>query len=358
MGQEIQLKLNNNNVSPTVEKVGDGNLQGFTATDLTGAANELKNTLTQLDSDLDSEIATRQTYVRPNLLDNWYFVYGKTINNDYSSNGTFPVNQRGQRSYSSSGYTFDRWYSDVNVSINNTGDTVTITNNNNSGAWFRQVLGNVPKETIVGAAFVTAYSGTCILTMQEKGGGYQTVFSKTLSEVGVVSASGQATASNQYNFGFYLSAGASVTFKAMKLEIGSGQTLAHQENGVWVLNEIPNYWEELAKCQRYFLNLSSYERNGGSLQACIGQVYCFDTGAAMIQIPTPVTMAKAPTTIALNGSVVIIASTTKYKQVSNATPTAITKNSNHIYLTINCDLVKGDTGYFQSTDGFTISADL
>ncbi len=48
MGQEIQLKLNNNNVSPTVEKVGDGNLQGFTATDLTGAANELKNTLDQL----------------------------------------------------------------------------------------------------------------------------------------------------------------------------------------------------------------------------------------------------------------------------------------------------------------------
>ena len=52
MGQEIQLKLNNNNVSPTVEKVGDGNLQGFTATDLTGAANELKNTLTQLGDDV------------------------------------------------------------------------------------------------------------------------------------------------------------------------------------------------------------------------------------------------------------------------------------------------------------------
>ena len=51
MGQEIQLKLNNNNVSPTVEKVGDGNLQGFTATDLTGAANELKNTLNNLGSD-------------------------------------------------------------------------------------------------------------------------------------------------------------------------------------------------------------------------------------------------------------------------------------------------------------------
>ena len=58
MGQEIQLKLNNNNVSPTVEKVGDGNLQGFTATDLTGAANELKNTLTQLDGRVNSTQST------------------------------------------------------------------------------------------------------------------------------------------------------------------------------------------------------------------------------------------------------------------------------------------------------------
>lgn len=39
---------------------------------------------------------------------------------------------------------------------------------------------------------------------------------------------------------------------AAKLELGSQQTLAHQENGVWVLNEIPDYGEQLARCQRYF----------------------------------------------------------------------------------------------------------
>lgn len=43
-----------------------------------------------------------------------------------------------------------------------------------------------------------------------------------------------------------------MTVKAVKLELGSVQTLAHQDaNGAWVLNEIPDYGEQLLKCQRY-----------------------------------------------------------------------------------------------------------
>jgi hypothetical protein len=38
----------------------------------------------------------------------------------------------------------------------------------------------------------------------------------------------------------------------VKLELGESQTLAHLVNGEWQLNDIPNYAEELAKCQRYF----------------------------------------------------------------------------------------------------------
>ena len=41
----------------------------------------------------------------------------------------------------------------------------------------------------------------------------------------------------------------STTFVAVKLELGTEQTLAHQENGVWVLNEIPDYEEELIRCK-------------------------------------------------------------------------------------------------------------
>lgn len=46
--------------------------------------------------------------------------------------------------------------------------------------------------------------------------------------------------------------GNSVDVVAVKLELGPQQTLAHQENGVWVLNEIPKFGEQLAACQRYY----------------------------------------------------------------------------------------------------------
>jgi hypothetical protein len=47
-------------------------------------------------------------------------------------------------------------------------------------------------------------------------------------------------------------AGKSFTVKAVKLELGSEQTLAHLENGVWVLNEIPDYETQLLRCQRFY----------------------------------------------------------------------------------------------------------
>lgn len=48
------------------------------------------------------------------------------------------------------------------------------------------------------------------------------------------------------------------TVKAAKLELGDQQTLAHQdENGVWQLNEIPNYGEQLARCQRYYFKVKN-----------------------------------------------------------------------------------------------------
>lgn len=38
---------------------------------------------------------------------------------------------------------------------------------------------------------------------------------------------------------------------AAKLELGPTQTLAHQENGQWVLNEVPDYGGQLRRCQWY-----------------------------------------------------------------------------------------------------------
>ena len=45
--------------------------------------------------------------------------------------------------------------------------------------------------------------------------------------------------------------GKETKIQAVKLELGSFQTLAHKEGSKWVLNEIPDYATELTKCQRY-----------------------------------------------------------------------------------------------------------
>lgn len=42
------------------------------------------------------------------------------------------------------------------------------------------------------------------------------------------------------------------TLLAVKVELGSAQTLAHKEGDKWVLNEIPDFGEQLRRCQRYF----------------------------------------------------------------------------------------------------------
>ena len=61
--------------------------------------------------------------------------------------------------------------------------------------------------------------------------------------------------------GFINSSGLTSTkFKAAKLELGTTQTLAHQDaDGNWVLNEVPDYGEQLRRCQRYFVNFNPYK---------------------------------------------------------------------------------------------------
>lgn len=71
------------------------------------------------------------------------------------------------------------------------------------------------------------------------------------------------------------------TYLAIKLELGTTQTLAHREGDKWVLNEIPDYGEQLRRCQRYSVHgvgprCSGYAINGSD--------------RATIFIPTPVTM--------------------------------------------------------------------
>ena len=70
---------------------------------------------------------------------------------------------------------------------------------------------------------------------------------------------------------------------AAKLELGPTQTLAHQENGVWVLNEVPEYGDQLRRCQRYFV------RYAFDTQRFIGilNIDSANGGQGYINIPVP-----------------------------------------------------------------------
>ena len=60
-----------------------------------------------------------------------------------------------------------------------------------------------------------------------------------------------------------------IDVKAAKLELGSQQTLAHQDkNGNWVLNEIPDFGEQLARCQRYFQLYSTADNRPSKAVDC------------------------------------------------------------------------------------------
>ena len=186
-------------------------------------------------------IDTKAFPCNPNLLDNWYF-------------GN-PVNQRGQASWGvADTYTIDRWkiegylQGDKGVTLNNT--FITIFNNETTNNGYIGILesleNDLAENTEITISVLTA-TGLC-------------VFSTTVPE-----AAATVRAKDFQNFTVYFyrvserqsvvlrcSSGQSESVYAIKLELGSQQTLAHQDaNGAWVLNEIPDYAEQLLKCQRY-----------------------------------------------------------------------------------------------------------
>lgn len=190
--------------------------------------------------EIDDAVALAPQISNPNLLDNWYFAN--------------PVNQRGQteRTGSQSGYFIDRW------KFGSYDQTVTVTESGLhwstvAGIWCTQIIENFDAligRTLTLSAIIDGvlYSVTGVLN-ESSGIGMQPVGSLfielTHDEKG-------------FRFVTYNSPTPTVTILAAKLELGSTQTLAHQDaDGNWVLNEIPDYGEQLAKCQRYFQLYSS-----------------------------------------------------------------------------------------------------
>ena len=242
----IEAQANKTVIDDTLTNTGE-------AADAKAVGDELngvKNTL-------NSEIATRQTYVRPNLLDNWYFVGGGS----QLGGGVFPINQRGQTIYNTASYGIDRWVvtnssGKYSIELLSSGLKQTILTANNSRGMHQVIGTNIAGKTVTLSIVIAECTGKWRLLVRGN--------NMTTTQIEIVSAglfefsvtipsdtSGVQIAVSSLSTDD-APAGSYIVIQAAKLELGSGQTLAHQENGVWVLNEIPDYGEQLLKCQRYF----------------------------------------------------------------------------------------------------------
>lgn len=227
-------------------------------------------------------VAPPKFTVNPNLLDNWYF-------------GN-PVNQRGLTEYSSGGYTVDRWIQafDGTMTSTLTDDGIKIVAGND-GTYknFEQVLPDVPPNSTFTLSFLVdnyasvnqIYIGIGIGKFDIKDNLISLTF-KTGSSI-----------SGRKSFGIQVKVGKTVTIKAAKLELGSTQTLAHLENGNWVLNEIPKYENELSNCQRYAFSVINSDDNWEIL----GSGFAMGTNKLFCFIPTPTTLRGKPS-ISYSGS--------------------------------------------------------
>lgn len=249
------------------------------------AVEQLRLDLYDLDPGRPAYILTQNE----NLLDNWYFVGGGS----QQGGGQFPINQRGQTSYPSAGYGIDRWTGSSNISllIQNDGIQLSRISSGASLTIFQQI---VPRNLTGKTVTFSIYTGSKVVAttvtipdgafdsgnMQiPQAGWYIDLYRGEGASDGNISCrviSNSSTSTEE-----------SLKILAAKLELGSRSTLARFVDGEWVLNDAPpNFQQELAKCQRYYLPIDGIGRFSAT----------FSTQSTTLQVfvPTPVTMRTNP----------------------------------------------------------------
>ena len=240
---------------------------------ITGAVEQVDK-LDSTAQQIDDAVALAPQLSNQNLLDNWYF-------------GN-PVNQRGQTEYTAGGYTIDRWKLEANGTVKSAsvvssgialsnGDDTTYLN-------FAQIVEKIPAGTYVVSFLVDDFSNVNQVFCSATNTSSFTFDSNVVSLKFTLDADSDAV-----KIGIQKKLSGNVlTIKAAKLELGSQQTLAHQDaDGNWVLNEISDYGEQLRRCQRYQLVINRETIVAGRTSAS-ADTTCFAF------IPTPVTMRVAP----------------------------------------------------------------
>ena len=280
-------------------------------------------------------------------------VLGERTNHNILINTDFcnPVNQRGYKMWTSAsgtdtatenykftdGYTIDRWKLYNNAGTMTSKENGIVLSGTNGEVRLRQSMGNTPN--ILGKKLT--------LSMLTKEGGLQTATgtipitapSSTKNYCKSTLADGTTIAlyvtdKGTYYIQIFVGSGVTKTILAAKMEVGSVQTLAHKEGTTWVVNEIPDYGTELARCQRYFLSIG-YSAASGFLTQNRSQL--------RLMIPTPVTLRGTPTITACNITGVRTtngANVTPEYTLSGCTVDSCTNNG--VMMTVKTETFNGD----------------
>ena len=231
--------------------------------------------------------------VNPNLLDNWYF--GR------------PVNQRGQTEYSAVGYTVDRWKlsqwntDEVAAKLKKTGLNISGSADGKANSTYIEENIDFPfaGKTVTISAIISEINKTSNTLCLFLRANNTLLHSHPIKSTGLVSTT--YTFANDFDgiVGFEIGQGGSeggsgscdFTILAAKLELGSTPTLARKESEKWVLNEIPDFGEQLRRCQRFLVR---YDFNS---QRFFGVLNVDNENGGQGMIFTPVPMRTTPTII-------------------------------------------------------------
>lgn len=270
--------------------------------------------------------------VNPNLLDNWYF--GR------------PVNQRGQTEYTTTEHTVDRWKLDVGGAVTLEDGCICL---KKSGTYWGEYFADFDQfigMTLTGSVLLsdgTLRTGSFVYNGSVNQA--QTFFSSELSFY--IQKLSDSQTQCEIN-----SRVDNVKIKAIKLELGDTQTLAHKENEKWVLNEIPDFGEQLARCQRY------YRRWTGADNKPLGVAVRRESKLLELVFSLDTAMRVAPS-LTFNGSFVCVPTFTwcSVTSIDVATPDTVA-----IFLKPNDDVTFGLDAYqiniAHANEYIALSADL
>lgn len=217
----------------------------------------------------------------PNLLDNAYFMGDGQA-------GNFPIDQNGDG-------VPDRWNLEYDgSSLEFHEDGIKIKNSSTSEGnkiIFRQYLNPIRTDVPVTiSVFAKEVSGTWFFSCNA-------TENTPISSAGIASITIDPREEKYTNFYIWKESSGEndyVKIQVAKIEYGTVQTVGHQENGEWVLDERPPvYQQELAKCQRCFYHIGGITEGNDLFP--IGFGMALTETIVSVQLSLPVPMRIVPT---------------------------------------------------------------